>query len=245
MPLRVDSAFIRSAIELADLDAVRLALYQQTNDPELAELATAANLDEAQRVRLIDKAVSWLESHAGPGMPPEPPAPELRRLMTMATGKDISDLEFEARRELPAFRDFPWMAEWTDKPQLPEGFKVAIIGSGFSGLAMGVQLERLGIPYFILERRAEPGGTWSVNRYPDVRVDTASITYEFNFEKNFPWSEYFGRGAEVRNYLDHVSKKYGTRANTLFEHDLAKATFDEERKVWQLEARYSARPEIL
>ena len=67
---------------------------------------------------------------------------------------------------------------------------------------MGLQLELLGIPYVILDRQPEPGGTWSINRYPDIRVDTISITYEFAFEKNYPWSEYFGRGAEVREYLE-------------------------------------------
>ncbi len=87
----------------------------------------------------------------------------------------------------------------------------------------------------VLERRPEPGGTWSVNRYPDIRVDTISITYEFNFEKDYRWSEYFGRGAEVREYLEHVSKKYGVYENTRFAHELKRATFDEDRDVWVLE----------
>src|SRR5690606_19322887 len=138
--------------------------------------------------------------------------------------------------DLPAFKPFPWTASWTNgKPDLPEGYKVVVVGSGFSGLASGVQLELLGIPYVLLERRAEPGGTWTVNRYPDVRVDTISITYEFNFEKNYPWKEYFGRGEDVRAYLDHISRKYGVHANTRFGHELKKATFDEARSLWVLE----------
>jgi hypothetical protein len=154
----VDSAFIRRAVEVADLNAVRVALYQQTDDPELAQLPTAANLDEAQRELLITKAVTWLEQNAGPVKLAEPPEGELRTLMNMATAEEMGDLEFKARRDLPAFKEFPWTADWTDgKPELPEGFKVAIVGSGFSGLAMGVQLERLGIPYVVLERRGEPG----------------------------------------------------------------------------------------
>jgi 4-hydroxyacetophenone monooxygenase len=98
-----------------------------------------------------------------------------------------------------------------------------------------VQLERLGIPYVVLERQPEPGGTWTINRYPDIRVDTISITYEFSFEKEYRWSEYFGRGAEVRGYLDYVSRKYGVYANTRFSHELKRATFDEARDVWVLE----------
>lgn len=236
MGTTVDAAFIRRAVELADLNAVRVALFQHTGDPELVALPVAASLDDAGRELLIDKAVAWLETNAGPGMPEEPPEAELRALMNMATAEEMPDLEFEARRELPGFNAFPWTADWTgEKPELPEGFLVAVIGSGFSGIAMGVQLELLGIPYVVLDRRAEPGGTWTVNRYPDVRVDTISITYEYSFEKNYPWSEYFGRGAEVREYLDHVSKKYGVREHTRFERDLKRASFDETRDVWVLE----------
>ena len=236
MDTTVDSAFIRRAVELADLNAVRVALYQLTSDPELAALPVAAELDDVGRALLIDKAVAWLEDGAGRGMASEPPEPELRTLMNMATAEEMADLEFEARRDLPAFKPFPWTTDWTNgKPTLPDGFKVAVIGSGFSGLAMGVQLENLGIPYVILERRSEPGGTWSINRYPDIRVDTISITYEFSFEKNYPWKEYFGRGAEVRQYLEHISKKYGVYKNTLFSRDLKRATFDESRDIWVLE----------
>ena len=236
MDTTVDSAFIRRAVELADLNAVRVALFQHTQDPEIAALPTAINLDDAQRELLIARATAWLEEHARPGMPAEPPEDELRTLCNMATGEEMGDLEFAARRDLPAFKDFPFTTGWTAaKPAIPEGFQVAVIGSGFSGLAMGVQLERLGIPYVVLERRPEPGGTWSVNRYPDIRVDTISITYEFSFEKDYRWSEYFGRGKEVREYLEMVSKKYGVFANTRFSRDLQKATWDEDRAVWVLE----------
>jgi len=232
----VDAAFIRRAVELADLNAVRVALYAQTHDPELAALPVAAKLDPAGRARLVEKAVAWLESNARPGMPPEPPEAELRQLMNMATGENMNDLDFEARRDLAAFKPFPMATDWKrGRPALPEGFRVAIIGSGFSGIAMGVQLELLGIPYVVIDRRPEPGGTWSINRYPDIRVDTISITYEFFFEKNHPWTEYFARGPEVRGYLEMISRKHGVHANTRFERSLERATFDEARNRWVLE----------
>jgi 4-hydroxyacetophenone monooxygenase len=110
---------------------------------------------------------------------------------------------------------------------------------------MGVQLERLGIPYVLLERRGEPGGVWTINRYPDVRVDTISITYEFSFEKEHKWNEYFGRGADVRAYLDHISRKYGVFDHTLFNRDLKRATFDEGRNVWTLESDTPDGPETI
>lgn len=232
----VDRAFIRRGIELADLNAVRVALYQHTHDPELATLPMAAKLDEGQRELLIEKAVDWLEVNAGPGMPDEPPVEELRKLMDIATQEETNDLDFEARRELPAFKPFPLATTWTgEKPEIPDDFHVVIIGSGFSGLTMAVQCRLLGVPYTAIERRPEPGGTWSINRYPDIRVDTLSITYEFAFEKEHRWSEYFGRGAEVREYLDNVSKKFGVYENTQFNSDLKQASWDDDRNLWVLE----------
>lgn len=233
----VDRDFIRRGIELADLNAVRVALYQHTHDPAIGELPTAINLSAEQRDMLVTAAVDWLEANAGPGMPEEPAPDELRSLMNMATKDDMGDLEFEARRELPAFKPFPCTASWTgEKPEIPEGFRVIVIGSGFSGIAMGVQLELLGIPYTVLDKQPEPGGTWSVNRYPDIRVDTISITYEYAFEKEYRWSEYFGRGAEVRSYLEYVSKKHGVYANTKFDHLVVKAAWDDDRSVWVVDA---------
>ncbi len=236
MVATVAREFIRRAIELADLNGVRVALFQQTGDPEIRHMPVAAKLTPEDREKLIAKAVDWLEANAGPGMPEEPPESELRELLCMATDEDLPELEFTVRREFPAFKPFPNMVDWTHgKPDLPAGFKVAIIGSGFSGIAAGVQLGLLGIPYVVLERRADPGGTWTIHRYPDVRVDTASITYEFAFEKLYNWAEYFGPGADVRQYLEHVSKKYGVYENTRFNCEMKRATFDEASNLWMLE----------
>lgn len=242
----VDRAFIRRAVELGDLDAVRVALYQHTHDPELAALPVAARLSAEERELLVAKAVDWLDAHAGPGMPEEPPEAELRTLMAMATGAEMTDLEFEARRDIAAFKPFPWYAGWTgERPALPDGFTAVVVGSGFNGLAMGIQFELLGIPYVVLDRQSEPGGTWTINRYPGIRVDTPSITYEFSFEKNHPWTEYYAQGPEVRAYLEHIAAKYGVRAKTRFNTTLERAQFDEARGVWVLDVTTPDGAEIL
>jgi 4-hydroxyacetophenone monooxygenase len=232
----VDTGFIRRAVELADLNAVRMALYHNTRDPELAALPVAAKLTPEQREALIARAVSWLESNAGPRTVEEPEDADLRSLIEMAVGGPMGDLEYVSRRDLPAFKRFPLLAEWENGARpVPEGFRVAIIGSGFAGIATAVQMAQLGIDYVVIERRADPGGTWTINRYPDVRVDTPSNNYEFIFEKNYKWKEYFGRGEQVREYLTYVSKKYGVFEKSRFNTDLKRATFDEARNLWTLQ----------
>ena len=41
-----DTEFIRRAVELADLNAVRVALFQHTGDPEIAACRTALAIDD-------------------------------------------------------------------------------------------------------------------------------------------------------------------------------------------------------
>ena len=239
MGAEVDEAFIRRAVELADLAAVRVALFQATRDPEVESLGPVAQL-ERRRPRDADREGGPPTSSSdAAGVTLERPAEdELRHLMEMATG--IAD-------DRPGVRGPPRPAGVRRAPvergvarrasrELPEGFHVAIIGAGFSGIAAGAQFERLGIPYTIFERRHEVGGVWSINKYPDARVDTASSTYEYNFEKNYPWTEYFARQAEVRGYLEHVAKKHGMWAHLRFDSDLKAARCStSERSVWHLE----------
>lgn len=243
---RPDRDFIERAVGLADIDALKVTMVHLTADAELAALPRSTDMSAAQRQLLSARAKAWLEANAGPRLLPEPPEDELRGFMEMVTGNAIGDLEFAARRDVPGFRDFPFMVEWDgDRPEIPADFKVVVIGSGFAGVGMAVQLDRLGIPYVVLERRTEPGGVWSINRYPDVRVDTASITYEFMFEKEHVWSEYFGRGTEVRDYIDRVSRKYGVFAKTRFGHDMTHARFDEARALWVLDVETPDGPIVI
>lgn len=227
--------FIVRGLKVADLDAVKIALFHHTGDQALAKLPTSAKMTDEQKDALIEKAAEWLVENASTQRVPPPAAAEMRAMMEMVTGHPIGDIEFNSRFEIAGFDDYPYMASWEgDAPSIPAGFKVAIIGSGFAGIGMGVQLGVLGIDYVVLERRPEAGGVWSINKYPDVRVDTLSVTYEFAFERKFHWKEYFGRGATVRDHLDTVSREHGVRDNTLFEHDVKEARWNPETSEWSL-----------
>ncbi len=235
MDENVDTAFIRRAVEASDLAALRVALYQATGDSELAEFGPVATLDETDRARLADRAVHLLETRIDGLERRVPSAEELRKLMDLVLGVPTRDEHFEIRQKFLAFTPFPFQHERAEgAAAVPEGFEVAIIGAGPAGISMAVQLERLGIPYVLYERRSEIGGTWSIHKYPDIRVDTLSITYEFSFDDEYPWSEYFARGEEVRTYLEFIAKKYGIREHIRLGHDLEDARFDEESSTWHL-----------
>jgi cation diffusion facilitator CzcD-associated flavoprotein CzcO len=88
--------------------------------------------------------------------------------------------------------------------------RVVIIGAGFSGIGLGIELKKAGIDSFtILERGDGVGGCWRANTYPGVACDIPSRLYSFSFAQNPDWSRSFSRGAEIRAYLEKCARKYG------------------------------------
>jgi len=60
---------------------------------------------------------------------------------------------------------------------------VLIIGAGFSGVCMGIQLRKAGMDSFlIIEKSDDIGGTWWDNRYPGCACDIPSHLYSFSFD---------------------------------------------------------------
>jgi cation diffusion facilitator CzcD-associated flavoprotein CzcO len=75
-----------------------------------------------------------------------------------------------------------------------ERVRVAIVGTGFSGLGMAIRLKQEGEHDFVLlERAGDIGGTWRDNTYPGCRCDVPSHLYSFSFAPNPNWSSTFSR----------------------------------------------------
>lgn len=111
--------------------------------------------------------------------------------------------------------------------------EVTIVGGGFGGLCMAMQLVRAGRPDFlILEQAQEVGGTWRDNQYPGCACDVPSHLYSFSFEPQADWSRMYASHAEIQAYLVRCSHKYGLREKTWFGAALTEARFDEQRELW-------------
>jgi 4-hydroxyacetophenone monooxygenase len=249
----VTEAFIRRAVDEAELNALRVALYQATGDPELLEyelfmepldrghLSRTAKLNIVERDRpaLREKAVQYLVRQQSELAEVDPTDEELKALISLAiNGREFTDGQFPELKSEASFDDYPlFTTDWTGgiKPELPADTRVAVIGTGHSGIAMAVHLQKLGIPYDVYERRPEIGGVWSINRYPDIRVDTMSSTFQLAFVKRYPWTEYFARGPEVRQYIHDIAVDFGVYENIRFGHDVQTITFNETTSRWDLE----------
>ena len=113
--------------------------------------------------------------------------------------------------------------------------RIAIIGSGFSGLCLGIQLKRLGIDSFtIFEKADRLGGTWRENTYPGAACDVPSFSYCFSFEQKTDWSRKWAPQSEILEYMENCAKKYDLFRHIRFGTEIAGASWDEAAAVWRI-----------
>lgn len=247
----VDAAFIKRAIDGSDLNALRLAMLQFTGDEALAAmkielrprrggaLSSAAVADDAVPA-LKRKAFDLLTSGLLAGQGQQQAPFTLRQLMeNFSGGTPLNDDEFVLGREELALEDIPRDVTWNRKPaqDVLDGFHAVVVGSGLSGVSMGAQLGRLGLPYTIIERLDDVGGTWLRNTYPEVRVDTDCYNYQFKFDKKYPWKEYYPTQAEVLTYVRHIAQSYNVMPHIRFGTEMESAVWDEETVKWRVTVR--------
>ena len=120
--------------------------------------------------------------------------------------------------------------------ELPAHVRVAVVGSGFSGIGTAVALKRRGVEDFVvLERAGSVGGTWRDNTYPGCACDVPSHLYSFSFAPNPHWSRVFSRQPEIRAYLEKVTDDFGVRPHLHVDTDLVSGAWDDAAMLWRLE----------
>lgn len=121
------------------------------------------------------------------------------------------------------------MIESAEKNSLP----VLIIGTGFGGLGMAIQLKKAGFDNFLLlEKAAAVGGTWRDNTYPGAACDVQSHLYSFSFEPKHDWSRKFGVQQEILAYMEHCVSKYELTGHIRFNSEVCEAEFDDTCSEW-------------
>ena len=79
--------------------------------------------------------------------------------------------------------------------------KVAIIGTGFSGLGMAIRLRQEGEDDFLIFERTPASAAPGESTTTPGR-DVQSHVYSFSFEANPEWTRMFARQPEIRAYLE-------------------------------------------
>jgi 4-hydroxyacetophenone monooxygenase len=154
------------------------------------------------------------------------------KMMRACLGENVTPEYAPLMREEMGFiaRDVRW-AKLPASEQLQQQH-VLIVGAGVCAIALGVALGRLGIPYTIVEKNDELGGTWYVNRYPGCGVDTPNHSYSFSFGARNNWTRYFAQREELLDYLKKVALEHDVRSHIRFNTRLTSSCWDETERRW-------------
>lgn len=204
--------------------------YQPIRDVRLIADPGAGFAPDIQ-AKIRDAAFRLLESGAPSPRVENPDNEVLHRMMDVCLGEEVDPAYVPMIREDMGFSsgDAAWTT--TDGGRRREQ-SVLIVGAGLAGLALAVHLERLGIPYTLVEKNDDVGGTWLENRYPGCRVDTPNHFYSYSFAPNHGWSHYFSVRDEIHRYIRWCAETFGVRRQARFQTRLTAATWDESRQQW-------------
>jgi cation diffusion facilitator CzcD-associated flavoprotein CzcO len=109
---------------------------------------------------------------------------------------------------------------------------VLIIGAGFAGIGMAVELRRAGFPdVTVVEKAADLGGVWRDNTYPGAGCDVPSPYYSFSYAPSSSWPMRFSPRTDIKAYLTRVADRFGIRPR--YGVEVTAASWDGAR--WQVE----------
>lgn len=256
-PRRLQASELEANLDAGDAALLLMSLVQITGDASLLDrfgrhlgfeqprhkgdirLLPVGHLPEEHFAELKKMLIEALTGPA-PGEYLQVPDDALfHRMISLATGDDVGEEFIGVIKEQAGFVPSVPVIERRTAP--PEDFTVAILGAGMTGIAAAIAVADAGFSYEVFESSDDIGGTWRINTYPGVAVDTPSIYYSFSFELEAGWSRYYPVGTEYQEYLQRVVDKYGVRPNIRFNTRIESMVWDDDAQEWVITADHGGR----
>lgn len=240
--MRLDRATLETALPHADLRVLLMVLFHYTGDEKwlmppyaprrnprlIADEDAGLPRDLQDEIRTA--ALEILSSETAAKLP-DPDIATLNRMMTHSLAEEVPPEYAPMMREQMGFKALGSdIARPTKKPDRP----IVIIGAGVAGLALGKLLNDLHLPYVILEKNQDVGGTWWENTYPGAGVDTPNHAYSFSFGKSHRWSRYFSPQNEIQDYLSDKADEFNIRPHIRFGVEVKQVDWQADKAHWLL-----------
>ncbi|MFM1723612.1 NAD(P)/FAD-dependent oxidoreductase [Rhodococcus sp. PAM 2766] len=232
---RADPAVLLAVLAQVTGDASVLDRYAGAiaHVPDAPEMAGVTDPATAAAI-VSDLAAALAVEGRAPVLAPDDP--ELfARLVPLALGVTPGDEFLPMLLEQGGFH--PAQPVLPRTAPLPPTLDVVIIGGGLAGIAAAIAAAREGVSYEVLERNDDIGGTWLVQNYPGVGVDTPSSYYSLSSELNPDWTSYYPKGGEYQDYLRAVADKHGIPEHTRFGAEVESLVWDDAEHRWDVHVR--------
>ncbi len=251
-----DDETIRAALKEAHIPSLVCSLVHMTGDMSLVNGDIRpvfdffgdpqGGLSEDHQEHLRELAFTALKNYKDSNgtMPDSPDSSKISDMVSYMIGQKIPSkygeyltaelsLNGEDAYEPPGMGDLD--------PRAKEQFKVVIIGAGMSGLLSAIRLQQAGIPFTILERHPDVGGTWFQNIYPGCRVDSSNHMYSYSFKPK-DWPQHYSPQEVLREYFADTADEYNLRQHIQFNTEVETMTWDDQSGTWVIDVSDSPEP---
>lgn len=249
-PITEDDAFIARALEHAHIPSLMCALVHITGDPSLIrgrirpEISffgdEQGNIAPEDQQHIRELALDALRKlRGGATLPAAPSRQEVAEMVDFIVGQELSpDYGEFLHAELALEGEDAYRPQGLEA--IPEAdrqaFKVIVIGAGMSGLLAGIRLQEAGIPFEIIERHEDVGGTWYQNTYPGCRVDSPNHIYSYSFRPT-DWPQFYSPQQVLREYFDQVAVDHGLKRHIRFGTEVTELRFDDDSATWHVHVK--------
>jgi 4-hydroxyacetophenone monooxygenase len=245
----VDDATIASALEQLSVPALIASVVQITGDPtfirgpirpvQFVQNEFQGMLDEEGKAQLRRRAFEAICAWRDAGCPPAPPISTalIREVMDWIACEPVPDDNAALYIEEMDLDGRNPRAIAVAGLTPPPGFSVLVLGFGASGLLAAIRLQEAGIPFEIVDKNPDVGGTWFENSYPGCRVDVASHFYSYSFEHVGDFSAYYTRQPELYDYFRSVMKDHQIDAHVSWGREATRAQWDDQTGQWSVTLR--------
>lgn len=250
LPFDDSDDVIRAAVAEASVPALLMSMVHMTGDMDLLDelpgpfmliaMDLQGAMSEPDKEVVRKRAFDVIRDYRDRGCPPPfvPNAEQMRRMFTVMSAGAVTEeyVDYVAAdlRFTDADQSGPVLASTA---QQRSDFPVVVIGCGEAGLLAGIKLKAAGIPFTIVEKQSEVGGTWLANRYPGCRVDIANQYYAYSFEPLDHWTHYFSEQPEILQYLNAVAHRHDIASSARFDTEVTGATWDAQSATWLVAIR--------
>lgn len=242
------------ALAAASLPTLLMCLAQITGDPAWTEAPYLPRRDVSliadpaggfppeiqEQIRQATREVLDDLASGRRQLPAEaPPLDAALHMMRVCLGERIPEEYAPMAMEEMAFRDRAVKWQGGSRPAAAADYPVLVVGAGVSGLGAAYRLNELGIPFQVVEKSGQVGGTWNDNSYPESGVDTPNQFYSFSFAPSKAWTAHYAKRGEVWQYLQDTARRLDLLKFIRFGTEVLSMHWHDDRQQWQVQLKDS------